>query len=437
MTYDQTFFRQRAARVDHDARAMVPDVSCAIGKCPASVIDFGCGDGAMLRWWREMGAQSLIGVDLHGPDDWTKATGGLHARLDLTQPIDLGVSADLVVCLEVAEHLPDSAAETLVETLCRHGRRILFSAAPPGQGGTDHLNEQPLSYWGDLFIKHGYAYQDIVRHRLHPSISPWYRENIVLFCKHSHRVEVPRVKVCTAAYRDCFWDVQDAITDLTKSSLLPELYGAHPFSLHQLSHDAMVAKMRSKIADETVTKPEWQEFEYSLWIDADSIFRPQQAIDLVMATHANGWEIGTGIYTTKQPKARIVHRIDGPPRPMPLGPYAHPYTVSGCGFGFVVTRNDLFRRMAADSRAGIERVWLEEGVFIFDFFRETIGAARYDWLDPLTGRLCAPWWSEDTSFCEKATACDALVWVQPQIAIKHRGRFDFSIANLNTEGAAE
>lgn len=432
--YPPEWFSSRAARANNDARLMVPDVSLALGKCPERVIDFGCGDGAMLRWWQVMGARSLVGVDAHGPDDWARATGGLHVRQDLTQPIDLGVEADLVVCLEVAEHLPPEAAETLVDTLCRHGKRILFSAAPPGQGGTGHLNEQPPAYWAEMFAAHGYRYQDILRHRISPELSPWYRANTVLVCHESALVRVPTAKLCTARYRDCFRDVEDAITDLTKGAMLPQLYGAENFRIHELAHDACVDKMRSAIASETITEPGWSRFQYSLWVDPDSVFVAQQGIDLVMACHAHGWDVCSGLYVTKQKEARIVHRVEGASRALPVGPYARPYTVDGIGFGFAVTRNDVFRRMAEDPRSGVERTWYQEGQFVFDFFRPTLGSTRGEWLDPLTGRLCAPYWNEDTAFSEKATRCGIRIWVQPQIFVKHRGRYDFGLQNLKLQG---
>jgi hypothetical protein len=432
--YPPEWFAARAARASNDARLMVPDVSLALGKCPDRVIDFGCGDGAMLGWWKVMGARSTIGVDAHGPDDWAKATGGLHVRQDLTQPIDLGIQADLVVCLEVAEHLPPEAAATLVDTLCRHGKRILFSAAPPGQGGTGHLNEQPPAYWAEMFARHGYRYQDIVRHRLSPEVSPWYRHNTVLVCHDSARIEIPRTQICTARYRDCFRDVEASVTDLTKGPLLPSVYGATWFQLHELAYDAMVCKMRSAIASETIDEPAWAPFQYSLWIDADSQFNPQQGIDLVMAAHANGWDVCSGLYVTKQMEARIVHRVEGKSRPLPVGPYARPYTVDGIGFGFVVTRNDVFRRMVADPRSGVERTWYQEGQFVFDFFRPTLGDVHEQWIDPLTGRLCAPYWSEDTAFSEKATRCGIELWIQPQVFVKHIGRYSFGAQNLKLQG---
>jgi hypothetical protein len=373
-------------------------------------------------------------VDAHGPNDWTKSTGGLHVRQDLTQPIDLGIQADLVVCLEVAEHLPPEAAPVLVDTLCRHGKRILFSAAPPGQGGTGHLNEQPPAYWAELFARHGYRYQDIVRHRLSPEVSPWYRHNTVLVCHDSARIEIPRTQICTARYRDCFRDVEASVTDLTKGPLLPGVYGADWFRLHELAYDACVEKMRGAIASEAIDDPEWRAFPYSLWIDADNPFNPQQGIDLVMACHANGWDVCSGLYVTKQQEARIVHRVEGKSRPLAVGPYAHPYQVDGVGFGFVVTRNEMFLRMVRDPRSGISRVWFQEGQFCWDIFRPTLGDIRGDWLDPLTGRMCAPQWGEDTAFSEKARRCGIELWINPQVFVRHRGRYDFGVQNLKLQG---
>jgi hypothetical protein len=435
--YTPAFFAARAERADRDARLMVPDISCALGKCPESVIDFGCGDGAMLVWWHAMGATSLVGVDAHGPPNWSTRVPGLHVAQDLAKPIDLGIMADLVVCLEVAEHLPWSAADTLVDTLCRHGKRIMFSAAPPGQGGTGHLNEQPFAYWAEKFARHGYRAQDILRHRLSPQVSRWYRANAVLMCHDSARVVVPRTQICTATYRDCFADVQDAVSDLTKGALLPQVYGAVPFGIHRLSHDACVDKMRSRIADESIMNPEFREFEYSLWVDADQVFAPQQAIDLVVACQANGWDVCSGLYVTKQKEARIVHRVDGKSRPMPVGPYARPYTVDGIGFGFAVTRNEVFLRMVQDPRSGVDRTWFSEGVFVWDFFRPTLGEPSDEWLCPDTGRLAAPYWNEDTAFSEKARACGIDLWIQPQIFVKHRGRFDFGLENLQLQQAQQ
>ena len=54
---------------------------------------------------------------------------------------------DLVVSLEVAEHLPKECADIFVDSLVRLGPIILFSAAIPQAGGTCHINEQWPEYW--------------------------------------------------------------------------------------------------------------------------------------------------------------------------------------------------------------------------------------------------------------------------------------------------
>ena len=46
----------------------------------------------------------------------------------------------------------------LVATITKHGDAVLFSAAIPGQGGQDHLNEQWPEYWQKKFEVNGYYF---------------------------------------------------------------------------------------------------------------------------------------------------------------------------------------------------------------------------------------------------------------------------------------
>jgi hypothetical protein len=110
--------------------------------------------------------------------------GNFHVA-DLTDPIDLRRRFDLVQSLEVAEHLLPAKAEQFVHTLTAHGPYVLFSAAVPGQGGENHVNEQPLDYWRAIFRGRGYAAVDylrplIFRDRL---IARWYRYNMLLYVR--------------------------------------------------------------------------------------------------------------------------------------------------------------------------------------------------------------------------------------------------------------
>jgi len=87
----------------------------------------------------------------------------------------------------VAEHLPSAAAETFVDNLVRHGRVILFSAAVPGQGGEQHVNEQPLEYWRAKFAARGYEVFDFMRPRVrnNRSVAFCYRYNMLLYAHSS------------------------------------------------------------------------------------------------------------------------------------------------------------------------------------------------------------------------------------------------------------
>lgn len=200
--YDQTFY----AHINPGATAAAEAVGAVVARhFPVrSVADFGCGQGAWLAVWKRLGAITTVGVD----GDYVSRErllippGEFRAH-DLARPIDLGASFDLVQSLEVAEHLPPEAAGTFVDTLVAHGRVILFSAAPPGQGGENHVNERPYAYWRDLFAARGYALLDLVRPALagRAEVPSWYRYNTFLY--------VERATVAARASELGAWRVAD------------------------------------------------------------------------------------------------------------------------------------------------------------------------------------------------------------------------------------
>ncbi len=109
---------------------------------------------------------------------------------DLEGEISLpGRRFDLVVSLEVAEHLSPERADSFVKDITELGDTVMFSAAVPGQGGTNHINEQYMGYWTDRFARYGYDPFDIVRPRIqdNPDVPFWYRQNIIVFAKKGTR----------------------------------------------------------------------------------------------------------------------------------------------------------------------------------------------------------------------------------------------------------
>jgi SAM-dependent methyltransferase len=148
---------------------------------PRTVLDIGCGTGAYLRLFRAWGATEVFGVD-GIPPEATVLGPGEYAVHDLTTPLDLGHTFDLVICSEVAEHLEPVAAQALVGVIARHARSlIVFSAAETGQPGNGHINCQPLHYWLALWQRQGWRPDtiDSLGMRAVASLS-WLRRNLIV-----------------------------------------------------------------------------------------------------------------------------------------------------------------------------------------------------------------------------------------------------------------
>lgn len=148
---------------------------------PAQVLDVGCGIGAYLMLFKRLGAAGVFGVD-GVPAEATVLAGDEYAARDLSEPLHLGRVFDLVVCVEVAEHLEAQHSEILLDNVARHaGRTIVFSAAEPGQPGHGHINCRPISHWLDRWASRGW-YPDPVDSlglRCLATMS-WFRRNLVV-----------------------------------------------------------------------------------------------------------------------------------------------------------------------------------------------------------------------------------------------------------------
>ena len=182
VAYGDAFFDSQQEGALQSARIVLPLVKHLLR--PTSVIDVGCGRGAWLRAFQELGVSTICGLDgeyvdraklLIPPECFTCT--------DLSKPFNVEGHYDLGICLEVAEHLPEEMASILVRNLVDAAPAVLFSAAAPGQGGTHHINEQMPAYWRALFRRHGYVLLDAIRPAIltDARIEWWYRQNTVLY----------------------------------------------------------------------------------------------------------------------------------------------------------------------------------------------------------------------------------------------------------------
>ena len=146
--YTQSFYDVIADAAQNSAAEIVPAVLALTHA--RSVVDVGCGTGAWLRCFRQNGVMEILGID----GDWARPEALSESEfvaVDLSKPFHLNRTFDLVISLEVAEHLPEASSADFVASLVRLAPMVLFSAAIPGQGGVNHINEQWPEDLGNAF----------------------------------------------------------------------------------------------------------------------------------------------------------------------------------------------------------------------------------------------------------------------------------------------
>ena len=140
------FFGQIAERI-------VADIA------PARVLDAGCALGFLVETLRDRG------VDAWGIDISPFAIAQVH---DPIKPYcrvgsvagDLGGPWDLIVSIEVAEHLPIREAEAAIANMCAQTADVMFSSSPVDHREPTHLNVHQPEYWAEQFARHGF-YRDV------------------------------------------------------------------------------------------------------------------------------------------------------------------------------------------------------------------------------------------------------------------------------------
>jgi SAM-dependent methyltransferase len=152
------------------------------------VVDVGCGTGAMLEALRDRGCK-VFGLEYaEAALEYCRARRLDVAKFNLERDVfNEDRTFDVALSMEVAEHLPETATDHYVDLLTRLSRVVVFTAAPPGQGGDDHVNEQPPSYWISKFERRGFEHAAEMSQRWRESwraagdVESWYYENIMIF----------------------------------------------------------------------------------------------------------------------------------------------------------------------------------------------------------------------------------------------------------------
>lgn len=127
---------------------------------PRSIIDFGCGTGDILAPFEKKG------IDIFGLDGSKANRKNLKIKkenfllFDLRNKYNCSKKYDLCFCLEVAEHINENYVSILIDNLTHASSTIVFTSAPPGQKGIDHINLQPYSWWIFKFNKSNFKVEE-------------------------------------------------------------------------------------------------------------------------------------------------------------------------------------------------------------------------------------------------------------------------------------
>jgi SAM-dependent methyltransferase len=122
---------------------------------PRRVLDAGCAFGLLVEALRNRGVEAF-GIDLS-----PYAIEHVHESVkpycrvgSVTDPLD--GPYDLIVSIEVVEHMEARDAETAIKNFCSQTDDLLLSSSPLDYREPTHVNVQPPEVWAELLARHGF-----------------------------------------------------------------------------------------------------------------------------------------------------------------------------------------------------------------------------------------------------------------------------------------
>jgi len=122
---------------------------------PNTVLDAGCAMGFLVEKLRERNVDAF-GVDIsaYAIQNVTPEIKPYCQVGSIAEPFPQ--QYDLIVNIEVLEHMNQSEAELAIANFCQNTDDILFSSTPFDYKEATHFNVQPPEVWAELFARQGF-----------------------------------------------------------------------------------------------------------------------------------------------------------------------------------------------------------------------------------------------------------------------------------------
>jgi len=149
---------------------------------PLTLLDIGCGPGHFVDSFRDQS------IDAKGID----VDERVHEKEHLTYQSLFDITtekADVVVCMEVAEHIDSSLEDQVVDKVVSTvNKTLIWTAAAIGQGGIGHINCKNKNDWSEKITNAGLVRniekeKQLISDMKKGSHMGWFTQNLLYFEK--------------------------------------------------------------------------------------------------------------------------------------------------------------------------------------------------------------------------------------------------------------
>jgi hypothetical protein len=357
-----------------------------------TVVDIGAGCGHDLLALRaENPAAWLVGVEPNNVLRRELRNRDIETAADARDaPIQ---TADLLVCVDVLEHVPDPEAFLAgVAQRAPVGCWLFETTATHDQGTPLHLPQNRGWHPGRCLETHGWELAD-----QYGRVRLWQRAG---------EQGTPRASLLLCAYRSVSLPTLVSIVGLAGAS------DQGGWRLRVKGGDALIARSRSILLTDW-----WRSTAdtVALFVDDDIAFRPQDAERLVQLCR-DGLDIVCGAYPVRDGE-HLACRLRPGTRDVTFGPGAAPLEIAYAATGFMAVSRRVVDALVKD----LPLCWAHEAPFYPLFVPHTVqrlGDGAHEML------------SEDWNFSAVARKAGFGVWLDPQTVLEHRADVPVTVRTM-------